>query len=74
METWGTGVIGRDKTGQPITEKGATFFRAQFQLKIGDFVAYYDRANFQASRAGYLPNLPLLRLASSFGVRWEFAN
>ena len=74
METWGTGVIGRDETGQPIVQRGATFFRAQLQLKIGDFIAYYDRANFQASRAGYLPNLPLLRLASSFGVRWEFAN
>ena len=74
MESWGTGVIGRDKAGLPITERGATFFRAQIQLKIGDFIAYYDRANFQASRAGYLPSLPLLRLASSFGVRWEFAN
>lgn len=74
METWGTGVIGRDQKGLPITERGATFFRAQIQLKIGDFIAYYDRANFQAARAGYLPNLPVLRLASSFGVRWEFAN
>ena len=74
METWGTGVIGRDAKGAPITERGATFFRAQIQLKIGDFIAYYDRANFQAARAGYLPNLPVLRLASSFGVRWEFSN
>ncbi len=74
MESWGTGVLGRDRTGAPIPLQGATFFRAQIQFKIGSFVAYYDRVNFQASRQGYLPDLPLLRLASSFGVRWEFAN
>ena len=74
METWGTGVLGRGRTGTPIPLKGATFFRAQVQLKIGSFVAYYDRVNLQASRLGYLPDLPMLRLASSFGVRWEFTN
>lgn len=74
METWGTGVLGRDRVGAAVPLKGATFFRAQIQFKIGDFVAYYDRVNLQASRLGYLPDLPLLRLASTFGVRWEFSN
>lgn len=74
METWGNGVLGRDKAGAPIDLKGMTFFRAQIQFKIGDFVAYYDRVNLQASRRGYLPDLPILRLASTFGVRWEFTN
>lgn len=74
METWGTGVIGRDAAGAPLPLKGATFFRGQIQFKIGDFVAYYDRVNLQASRLGYLPGIPLLRLASTFGVRWEFSN
>ncbi len=74
METWGTGTAGRTADGEPITLKGATFIRAHIQLKIGDFVAYYDRANFQASRLGYVPDLAMLRLASTFGVRWEFSN
>ena len=74
MESWGTGVIGRGATGDPIELKGATFFRAMIQFKLGDFVAYYDRVNFQASRLGYLPGLSVLRLASTFGVRWEFSN
>ena len=74
METWGKGIIGRDVEGNPIAERGATFFRAQIEMKIGDFVAYYDRANFQATQLTYLPGLPILRLASTFGVRWEFSN
>ena len=74
METWGTGVIGRDSTGTAIPLKGATFFRSLIELRLGDFIAYYDRVNLRASRLGYVPNLPLLRLASTFGVRWEFTN
>ena len=74
MESWGTGVIGQDVNGVPIPLKGATFFRAMLQLRIGDFVAYYDRVNFQSSRLTYVPNLSVLRLASSFGVKWEFSN
>ncbi|MGE0441495.1 MAG: TonB-dependent receptor [Gemmatimonadales bacterium] len=74
MESWGTGALGLDDAGAPIELKGATFFRAQIQLKIGSFIAYYDRANFQASRLGYVPGISLLRLASTFGVRWEFSN
>jgi hypothetical protein len=74
MESWGNGVIGRDKAGAPIALKGATFFRAFIQLQIGDFIAFYDRSNFQASRLGYVPGIEMLRLASTFGVRWEFSN
>jgi hypothetical protein len=74
METWGTGVIGRDALGSQITLRGATLFRGQIQLQIGDFVAYYDRSNLQASDLGYLPGLPLPTLASTFGVRWQFSN
>lgn len=74
VENWGTSVLGLDPAGDPLTLKGATFVRAQIQLQIGSFIAYYDRANTQASRLGYLPGLPQLRLASSFGVRWEFSN
>jgi hypothetical protein len=74
MESWGTGVLGRDVDDNPITLKGATFFRGLIALQIGDFLAYYDRTNLRASRLGYVPGLSLLRLPSTFGVRWEFSN
>jgi hypothetical protein len=74
METWGTGVLGRDAEGEPVVLRGATFFRGLIQFQIGAFTAYYDRVNLRASRLGYVPALPILRLASTFGVRWEFSN
>jgi len=74
MESWGTGTIGRDRDGARVALPGATFFRGQIQLKIGDFVAYYDRVNMRSLRLGYVPGLEQLRLASTFGVRWEFSN
>jgi hypothetical protein len=74
METWGTGVLGRNAEGEPVPLPGATFFRGLIQLQIGAFTAYYDRVNLRASDLGYVPGLPILRLASTFGVRWEFSN
>lgn len=74
MESWGTAVIGRDADGAPIPLKGATIFRAQLQIRLGDFVAYYDRANLQGTDLGYLPGLNIVRFASTFGVKWEFSN
>lgn len=74
MEGWGAGVIGRDAIGQPIAQKGVTLFRALLQIQIGNFVAYYDRANVQGTDLGYLPGLPVRRFASTFGVKWEFTN
>jgi hypothetical protein len=74
MESWGVGTIGRDKDDNPIQLRGATFFRSLIELKIGQFIAYYDRVNLRALRLGYVPGLQLLRLASTFGVRWEFSN
>jgi hypothetical protein len=74
MENWGTGVIGRDPAGNPVVLPGATLFRGLIQLRIGDFTAYYDRVNMRATRVGYVPGLPQLPFASTFGVRWEFSN
>ncbi|MEO8451114.1 MAG: Plug domain-containing protein [Gemmatimonadota bacterium] len=75
METWGPGFLGYDKAAQqPVRIPGATFFRGYLQLKIADFVAYYDRANFQATRLTYVPGLPIRDFISTFGVRWEFTN
>ena len=74
MEGWGDGVIGRDAAAQPIALRGATFLRGLLQIQIGNFIAYYDRANFQGTDIGYLPGLPVRRFASTFGVKWEFTN
>ncbi|MBA2291900.1 MAG: TonB-dependent receptor plug domain-containing protein [Gemmatimonadales bacterium] len=74
VESWSPGVVGRDADGEPIPMPGRTFVRGILQLQIGPFIAYYDRVNFQARRAGNIPGYPFPTVASSFGVRWEFAN
>jgi hypothetical protein len=48
--------------------------RGIIQLKIGSFIAYWDRVNFQATRVGHVPGYPVLSLGQSYGVRWEFRN
>ncbi|HRP08861.1 MAG TPA: hypothetical protein PLL69_10280, partial [Gemmatimonadales bacterium] len=74
VETWSPGVIGRDAEGEAIEIKGLTFVRGIIQLKIGPFVAYWDRVNFQANRNGQIPGYPIMSLGSSYGIRWEFNN
>lgn len=74
MESWSPGIAGRDTAGVAISQPGATVLRGIFQLQIGPFIAFYDRANMRASKAGYLPGYPLPSLMSTFGVRWEFEN
>lgn len=74
VESWSPGVIGRDALGGAIALPGRTFVRGIFQLQIGSFIAFYDRANLRAVRAGAVPGYPLPTVASTFGVRWEFAN
>lgn len=74
LESWSPGIIGRDTAGAAITMPGRTFVRAMLQFKIGPFIAYYDRINFRAVRAGSVPGYPLPTLGSTFGVRWDFLN
>lgn len=74
MENWGTGTLGRDSTGAPVRLRGATFLRGHIALRLGSFTAYYDRYNLQGTRLFYVPGLEIPRFASTFGVRWEFAN
>lgn len=74
MESWGTGVLGRDTLGVPVMLRGATFFRGHIALRLGSFSAYYDRYNLQGTQLFYVPRLEVPRYASTFGVRWAFAN
>jgi hypothetical protein len=74
METWGTGIIGRDAVGAPITLKGATFMRSLIQIQLDRFTIYWDRGNLTSSSLFYVPGFEIPGLGSNFGVSWEFSN
>jgi hypothetical protein len=74
LESWGTGVIGRDALGAPVTLRGATFVRSLIQFALGGFSVYWDRVNLTSTRLGYVPGFEIPAFASNFGVRWEFLN
>ena len=50
MENWGTGVMGRNPAGDPVTLRGSTQMRAFIGIQIGAFMAYYDRYNLLGAR------------------------
>jgi hypothetical protein len=74
VESWGTGVIGRDAGGLPITLGGATFFRTLLQIQLQSFTLFWDRGNLTASELTYVPGFELPAYGTVFGVRWEFLN
>ena len=74
MESWGTGVIGRDDTGTPVRLGGATFFRSLIQVQLQSFSVFWDRGNLSATELTYVPGFEIPSYGSVFGVRWEFLN
>jgi hypothetical protein len=74
MESWGTGVIGRDTTGAPIQLRGATFFRSLVQIQLQSFSLFWDRGNLSATPLTYVPGFDIPSYGTVFGVRWEFLN
>ena len=74
MENWGTGTLGLDADGEPVTLKGGTFVRGLIQMRFGDFVVYYDRYNLINADVAYVPGLPMPAQGSVYGVRWGFLN
>jgi len=74
LETWGTGVIGRDAGGLPITLKGATFLRSLIQIQLDKFTIYWDRGNLTSTSLPYVPGFEIPAYGSVFGVSWEFFN
>jgi hypothetical protein len=74
METWGTGVIGRDLAGLPITLPGATFVRSLIQIQLDRFFIFWDRGNLSSTDRTYVPGFLIPGYGSNFGVRWEFLN
>jgi TonB-dependent receptor-like protein len=74
MESWGTGVIGRDAGGTPIRLGGATFFRSLVEIQLQSFRLFWDRGNIGASQLTYVPGFEIPAYGTVFGVRWEFLN
>lgn len=74
VESWGTGVIGRDGAGAPVTLRGATFVRSLLQVQLQSFSLFWDRGNLTSSELRYVPGFEIPALGSVFGVRWEFLN
>ncbi len=74
MESWGTGVIGRDAAGDPITLRGATFLRSLVQIQLQSFSLYWDRGNLTTTELTYVPGFRLPNYGTTFGVRWDFLN
>jgi hypothetical protein len=74
MESWGSGVIGRDAGGAPITLHGATFFRSLIQIQLDRFYIFWDRGNLSSTDLTYVPGFRIPAYGSNFGVRWEFEN
>ncbi len=74
LESWGTGVLGRDLGGAPVTLRGATFIRSLIQFQLGGFSVSWDRVNLTSTRLGYVPGFEIPAYGSNFGVRWEFLN
>jgi hypothetical protein len=74
MESWGTGVLGRDTAGTAVRLKGATIFRGLIQMQLSGLILYWDRSNLLNSDLPYVPGLPMPRNVSVYGVRWVFLN
>jgi hypothetical protein len=74
VESWGTGTIGRDAGGAPITLKGATFMRSLIQIQLDRFTIYWDRGNLTSTPLTYVPGFEIPAYGSNFGVSWEFFN
>jgi len=74
MESWSTGLAGRDANGAPIPLVGATFYDGFLQLEIARFRLFYGMANLYRSREHFVPGHEVPRTAQTFGVRWTFEN
>ncbi len=74
MDAWSDGVVGFDAGGNPIKLGGATFFRSLIEIRLAGLVLFWDRLNLSAARRSYIPEYPMPRAGSVYGVRWEFLN
>lgn len=74
VESWGTGIIGTDASGTPITVGGATYFRGLLQIQLGSLILFWDRMNLTGTNRAFVPEYDQAQAGSVFGARWEFRN
>lgn len=74
MEAWDRGVAGRLADGTPVILPKAVFFRTLVELQFDQFYFYFDRANLQGTKKGYVPGFPFPSFVNTFGFRWTFFN
>ena len=75
MERWGAGVLGQTADSLPVTLPAQTYYRGYIGIQLGSFMVWWDRYNMQGQQnVFHVPGLLIPGFASTFGVRWEFAN
>jgi len=74
MEAWGSGTLGVDSVGAPVSLPPANFLVGFLQLEIGRFRAFFERRNMLGTKNGYVPGFEVPAFVSIFGVRWDFLN
>jgi hypothetical protein len=74
LEAWGDWTAGVSQ-GVPLTIRGGTYMRALFEIRLQQFVVFWDRENLAGIINTYaVPGLTLQPYANRFGFRWEFTN
>jgi hypothetical protein len=74
MEAWGSGTLGVDSVGAPVSLPPANFLVGFLQLEIGRFRAFFERRNLLGTKNEYVPGFEVPAFTSIFGVRWDFLN
>jgi hypothetical protein len=74
VEGWDSGVLGVAPGGAPVAIQSARHLRMHVQLRLGDFMAYFNRVNLTAATQPYVPGFPIPEYGSVFGFRWDFLN
>lgn len=74
LEAWSDWTVGLTQ-GVPLTIRGGTYMRALFQIRLQQFVVFWDRENLAGVISTYsIPGLAVQPYANRFGFRWEFSN
>jgi hypothetical protein len=74
MEAWSDWTAGLSQ-GVPVKIRGGTYLRALFEIRLQQFVVFWDRENLAGIINTYaVPGLTLQPYANRFGFRWEFTN
>ena len=74
LEAWSDWTVGVVQ-GAPLTLRGGTWMRALLQIRLQQFILFWDRQNLQGVTGTYaVPGLAVQPYANRFGFRWEFSN